>query len=216
MINHVIDYTGADKIFYVGHSMGTTTFMAMERYHPELYDKIALASLMAPVAYVSHMKSPLKYLAKIDDELMWILDHLGIGEFMPSDKLMDFLAEKVCNENENPILCSSIIYLISGFDVAQTNLTNLDTILSHTPAGTSTRTVLQYAQEVNSDKFSCMDHGKKGNMERYGQEMPPEYHPEHVTAPVAAYWSDNDWLAHITVSFGPFSGVLLPFWVAGG
>ena len=37
-------------------------------------------------------------------------------------------------------------------------------------------------------------------MEIYGQKDPPEYHLELVTAPVAAYWSENDWLASPIVS----------------
>ena len=44
------------------------------------------------------------------------------------------------------------------------------------------------------------DFGKKENRERYGQDTPPIYSPEMVTAPVAAYWSENDWLAAPNVS----------------
>ena len=69
MINYVLQATRKEKIFYVGHSMGTTTFLAMERYHPEIYDRLKLASLMAPVAYVKHMKSPIRYIAEIDQPI---------------------------------------------------------------------------------------------------------------------------------------------------
>ena len=40
------------------------------------------------------------------------------------------------------------------------------------------------------------------NMEKYGQEEPPEYKIEKVTAPVAAYWSENDWVSSPVVSTG--------------
>ena len=36
-------------------------------------------------------------------------------------------------------------------------------------------------------------------MEIYGQEEPPEYDTTKITAPVALYWSDNDWLAEPVV-----------------
>ena len=39
------------------------------------------------------------------------------------------------------------------------------------------------------------DFGRKGNQEKYGQDTPPIYDIGKVTAPVAAYWSQNDWLA---------------------
>merc|ERR1719402_1018084 len=35
MLEFVLEYTGKEDMFYAGHSMGTTTFMAMHKYHPE-------------------------------------------------------------------------------------------------------------------------------------------------------------------------------------
>lgn len=71
----------------------------------------------------------------------------------------------------------------------------LETILHHTPAGTSTNTVLHYSQEIQSGKFAHYDHGKVKNQEIYGQDKPPEYNISALTVPVATYWSQNDWLA---------------------
>ena len=39
------------------------------------------------------------------------------------------------------------------------------------------------------------DFGKSGNQEHYGQDTPPIYNMDKVTAPVACYWSENDWMA---------------------
>lgn len=63
IINKVLDTTNEQRVFYVGHSMGTTTLMAMTNLHPEINDKIILASLLAPVAFVEHMRSPLALIA---------------------------------------------------------------------------------------------------------------------------------------------------------
>ncbi len=52
---------------YVGHSMGTTTFMVMAQERPEYLEHIIMANLMAPVAYVEHMKSPIRFLAPFAD-----------------------------------------------------------------------------------------------------------------------------------------------------
>ena len=43
--------------------MGTTTVMAMANYYPEMSEKIILASLLAPVAFVEHMRSPIGLIA---------------------------------------------------------------------------------------------------------------------------------------------------------
>ena len=59
MINKAIETTNEPRIFYIGHSMGTTALMAMPTFHPEMNDKIILASLLAPVAFVEHMRSPI-------------------------------------------------------------------------------------------------------------------------------------------------------------
>ena len=63
MIDKVIDATGAEKIHYGGHSMGTTSFMVMANKKPEYQEKIILANFLAPIAFVDHMISPLKYIA---------------------------------------------------------------------------------------------------------------------------------------------------------
>ena len=69
MINKTLETSGQDKLFYIGHSMGTTGFMVMSVMHPEMNEKIELASLMAPVAYLGHARSPLKYLAPFADQI---------------------------------------------------------------------------------------------------------------------------------------------------
>ena len=50
MIDHIIETTQQEKIFYIGHSMGTTGFMVMANDRPEYQDKVHLANFLAPVA----------------------------------------------------------------------------------------------------------------------------------------------------------------------
>ena len=51
-------------------------------------------------------------------------------------------------------VCSNVIYILAGWDEAQVNTTLLETIFQHTPAGTSTNTLIQFGQEINSSKLS--------------------------------------------------------------
>ena len=177
MINKALETTRQEKLFYLGHSMGTTAFMVMTNMRPEMNEKIELASLLAPEAYLGHARSPLKYLAPFVDEidvsifdydrlckklkshlysllfitLKWILQDLfGMGEFLPSSRLMDFLAAAVCDEDSLPKLCANVLFLICGFNSGQMNLTIHDTIIHHTPAGTSSKSLVHYAQEMQS------------------------------------------------------------------
>ena len=83
----------------------------------------------------------------------WILETLfGIGEFLPSNAFMDALADLLCDEDSVPELCGSVLFLLCGFDSAQLNMTLLDTIVHHTPAGASSKTLVHYAQEMSSRK----------------------------------------------------------------
>ena len=69
---------------------------------------------------------------------------------MPSSALIDSFADVVCDEDSLPQLCESIMFLLCGFDSGQANLTLIDTIIHHTPAGSSSKTLVHYGQEMAS------------------------------------------------------------------
>ena len=74
MIDHVLNVTGQDSLQYVGFSMGTTGFMvAANEHQEEIADKVKMAHLVAPVAYVQYMRTPLvviKPISKLIEVLM--------------------------------------------------------------------------------------------------------------------------------------------------
>ena len=43
--------------------------MVMANKHPEMQEKILLANLLAPVAYVDHMQSPIRLIAPYADSI---------------------------------------------------------------------------------------------------------------------------------------------------
>jgi hypothetical protein len=53
---------------------------------------------------------------------------------------------------------------------------------------------------VSAGKFRQYDYGLVKNLLIYGHLSPPDYDLSKVTAPVALHYSENDWLAAITVS----------------
>ena len=109
---------------------------------------------------------------------------------------MDILSDLVCDSLGLEELCESIFFILCGFDAAQMNQTMIETIVHHVPAGTSTQTIVHYAQCIKSKKFQYYDFGSKDeNNDHYGQDTPPEFSIKAVTVPIASYWSLNDWLA---------------------
>lgn len=58
-IDYVLNVTGLKKLFYIGHSQGTTIFYVMCSTRPEYNKKIQMMISFAPSAFMSHMTSPL-------------------------------------------------------------------------------------------------------------------------------------------------------------
>ncbi|CAG9767966.1 unnamed protein product [Ceutorhynchus assimilis] len=48
-----------------------------------------------------------------------------------------------------------------------------------------------------SDSFKEYDYGIEGNLLHYGKSVPPKYDVSKITAPVAAYYAQNDFFASI-------------------
>jgi len=194
-IDYVLNATGVDGIYYVGHSMSTTGFWVTMSERPEYNSKIKLMNAYAPVAYTQHMLSPISLIAPFDSEIEWLLGMFGLYEFLPSSKFMEFLGQTVCHQN-SPVkdLCSNVLFLIAGYNADQLDPELVPTLLGHMPAGSSVRCLVHYAQGVNSGKFRKYNFGRAKNLEVYGTPDPPEYRVDRITAPVAFYWGENDWL----------------------
>lgn len=56
-IDYILQQTNSSKLYYVGFSQGTTSLMVLLSEKPEYNDKIYVASMMAPVGYMSHSDS---------------------------------------------------------------------------------------------------------------------------------------------------------------
>lgn len=65
MIDYVLEKTNYEKLHYIGHSQGTTSFFVMASERPEYNNKILSMQALAPVAYMSNLRSPLLRLANI-------------------------------------------------------------------------------------------------------------------------------------------------------
>nr|CAD7408217.1 unnamed protein product [Timema poppensis] len=86
-----------------------------------------------------------------DDDDTLIAHFLGADEFLPRNTLLNFLSKFGCElTTTERQICENFIFLLCGFDAAEFNISMLPVILGHTPAGTSTRTLVHYAQLIRS------------------------------------------------------------------
>merc|ERR1712215_578838 len=132
MIEKVLELTEESELFYVGFSMGTTGFMAMHHYRPDIGEKIRLANLLAPVAGQTAMGGPgplgwiAGFMGGIFDHIIEdLLNMMGVGEFLPSNLFIDCLASLFCHDITAG-LCSNILFILAGSDSPQMNNTLLD------------------------------------------------------------------------------------------
>ncbi|XP_069681272.1 lipase 3-like [Periplaneta americana] len=198
MIDYILNVTSESSLYYVGHSQGTTSFYVMGSEMPEYNEKIRLMVSLSPVAFMSHMKSPaMRLISPIGELSKDLLNMIGGMEFKPRSELTVMFGQIVCNhEAITRAICSNFLFLLCGFNSDQLNETALPVILSHIPAGASTKQCLHYGQLIMSGKFAKFDFGQDNEFE-YDQDTPPDYDLSQVTAATVLMFSDNDWLSDV-------------------
>lgn len=198
MLDYVLNTTQQRKLFYVGHSQGTLILFALLSERPEYNQKIQLFSAMGPVTNVTHMTSPVRLLAPFAKDAQMLFRLFGEYDFLPNNWFIRFLAKTMCKYHVIREVCEDVIFLITGTDMHELNVTRLPVFISHTPAGTSVKNMIHFAQLVREKRFQKFDYGSSKNMAIYGQKIPPAYNVSGVKIPVGLFWSLNDWFADPT------------------
>ncbi|XP_036427648.1 lysosomal acid lipase/cholesteryl ester hydrolase-like [Colossoma macropomum] len=194
VINFITKTTKQDKIFYVGHSQGTTiAFMAFSTM-PELANKIKMFFALAPVATVAFTSSPITKLSVLPEPLIWGL--FGRKSFFPQNKLLKFFATKFCSKKLVNVLCRNIMFRLFNFDKKNLNMTRIPVYITHSPAGTSVQNMVHWTQALKSGKLMAYNYGAIGNMVHYKQLTPPQYNVKDMKVPTALWSGGQDILAN--------------------
>lgn len=189
MIDYILTTTNSDKLYYVGHSQGTTVLFVMCSMRPEYNDKLIVAHALAPVAFMKHIQTPLLPIAQSAAK---VPAFRAMGELLSSSKI--FRGACVTTQQNIADLCMTFYYMIVGNDPKQFNRARFATLFGHIPAGIAVRQLLHYLQLIESDKFRQYDYGQD-NMKVYGKASPPDYEVTRITAPIALHYSENDFLS---------------------
>ncbi|XP_045295430.1 lipase member K isoform X4 [Leopardus geoffroyi] len=143
-INFIAEKTGQERLYYVGHSQGTTIAFIAFSTNPELAKRIKIFFALAPVITVKYTQSPMKKLTTLNRKVVKAL--FGDKMFYPHTFFDQFIATKVCNRKLFRHLCSNFLFTLSGFDPKNLNMSRLDVYLAQSSAGTSVQTMLHWAQ----------------------------------------------------------------------
>ncbi|KAI5631600.1 alpha/beta-hydrolase lipase region domain-containing protein [Phthorimaea operculella] len=192
-IDYILELTGETVLNFVGHSQGTTTFYVLCSLLSEYNKKIKVHISLTPIAFLSHLFSPVIRLSYIL-QLFGIL--MGAGWY-------DMLSNPTpiytfCNNNNIfKFICITGLSLAAGYDRGELNYANFPVILNHNFAGSSVKQAQHYGQSMYSGKFRQYDYGKAGNLELYGSVEPPDYPLHKVTAPVVLSYSFSDYVSSV-------------------
>lgn len=196
-IDFVLDFTGHERLHYIGHSQGTTVFWVMCAQRPEYNEKIISMQALAPSAYMHHTRSPYviwlsTFLTTTTVAMTW----MRMYSFSPTNEMNILAGELQCRDGAiTQQMCANEIFLLAGWNSQELNMTMLPVINGHSPAGASTMQMIHFGQNVRARNFRQYDHGIFLNPIHYGSMFPPTYNLANVEAPVFLYHSRNDWLA---------------------
>lgn len=195
-VNAALEKSGADSLYYVGHSEGTMTAFAQFSQDLVFAQKIKHFFALAPVAKVNHIKGLLQIIGSNYKVYEWLIKLIDNNEFLPNTAMVDYLGDLICGSVTGNPLCANLFFLIGGPNTDQLNATRLPVYTAHNPAGTSTQNMIHFAQGVRDNTFRMFDYGTaEKNEEVYKQKTPPDYHPERMTVPVSLFSGSLDWLA---------------------
>lgn len=112
-VDFILNETKSSKVFYVGHSQGSTSFLVFLSTHPEYNDKLAQAHLLAPAAFMKNEKFP-KLLRVLGDEVAnGLLSDYKFLNLAAYWDLGEKLSEYFCIEQHTK-LCEKTYFVVFG------------------------------------------------------------------------------------------------------
>ncbi|KAK5646574.1 hypothetical protein RI129_005038, partial [Pyrocoelia pectoralis] len=195
-IDYILKRTNFKKLFYVGHSQGTTSFFVMAAVKPQYNKKVMLMTALSPVAYVYNIQHVIASFCKQHlKEIQELAVKNNVYELFPHSDLLQSFGEIFCNDYaKTQVLCAIFLYIFGGYS-RNLNKSALPAILSEYPSGTSTKMLFHYIQLATTEQFQMYDYRKAENMKRYGTITPPKYNISEITAPVALHYGGSDTLS---------------------
>jgi len=189
VIDHILEHTQNDYVYYIGHSQGTTEYLALLSDRPEYNEKINAGFLLAPVGYLTLSTSFEFKLAPYVDALRDLITSFGKFEWFPHRKIYSLLGHLICDEEMHPLtekFCAFIANNVIGFSEGQLNETMIPVYLDHEPDATSPIPLYHFAQ-LSLQNFS-MVHYDDGTTDL----EPPPYDLNNVQTPTAMFIGAGD------------------------
>ncbi|KAJ8646134.1 hypothetical protein MRB53_007882 [Persea americana] len=185
IVGFVYRQTG-QKMHYVGHSLGTLIALASFS-EGRLVDMLKSAALLSPIAYLSHMTTPIGQLAAKTFIGEVVTDLLHIPEFNLKGKVVADFLNKLCSKHG--IACHDSMSLFTGKNCCL-NSSTVDLFLKYELQPTSTKNMVHLAQTVRKGDLTKFNYGSPiANMVHYSQLKPPLYNMSNIPSNMPLFLS---------------------------
>ncbi|XP_074153197.1 lipase member N-like [Sminthopsis crassicaudata] len=193
VINFIVQKTGQEKLYFVGHSLGTTIGFIAFTTRPEVARRIKMNFALGPVASFKHPKSIFSnffFLPQSVIKKLW-----GNKGFLLEDSVKKVSSLELCSRKILSWICSEFLFLWAGYDTKNLNVSRTSIYFSHSPTGTSIQNILHLKQLFQSDEFRAYDWGSEAeNRRHYNQSLPPLYDLTTMKVPTAIWAGGKDLL----------------------
>ncbi|CAK6436300.1 unnamed protein product [Pipistrellus nathusii] len=196
IIDFIVNKTGQEELYYVGHSLGTTIGFAAFSTMPEVARRIKMNFALSPVASFKYPKGIFTSFFLLPSSSIKKL--FGTKGVFTADKTAKTTFVKICNNKILRVICREVMDLWAGLIRNNLNMSRMDVYMSHSPTGSSIQNVLHIKQLYRSNEFRAYDWGSEAeNMRHYNQSRPPVYDLTAMTVPTAIWVGGNDVLITI-------------------
>ncbi|XP_015280098.1 PREDICTED: lipase member M-like isoform X2 [Gekko japonicus] len=169
IVNFILQKTGQQQIYYIGHSQGSSIGFVAFSELPQLAEKINIFFALAPSYNLLGNISPPMQLLHLPDILIKLM--FGRKEFCIMNKSLRAFVARLCGHHPIDYLCKQALLLFSGFNEKNLNQSRADLYVSRFPDFTSVKNILHW-----------------------GQTSPPLYRIEEITVPIAIWHGGRDWV----------------------
>ena len=194
-VSYILKTTGRATISYVGHSQGGIMGFGGLVVSPALQKSINVLITLAPAVYLQHCASPgAQNVSQLPtDDIYQLLGHKALLQSTPS---LETTLSTTCTAA--PGKCVEQICTVAGCESPSNyNYSAIPQLVRHFPAGTSTKDMGHFQQQIRQQLFQMYDYGSpEQNQAAYGQPSPPLYDLSRISPslPSFVFYGGNDLL----------------------
>ncbi|NXI94042.1 LIPM Lipase, partial [Psophia crepitans] len=159
MVGFILNQTGQEKLFYVGHSQASALGFIAFSSMPQLAEKIKMFFVVGPAYTLRVGKGPVLSFFYLPDAIIKVI--FGRKEGVLLGRQQRAALARACSCQLLSRFCADGLFLVGGFNKKNLNASRTDVYISHFPDYTSSKNLVHWGQTAKTGDFKQFDYGKK-------------------------------------------------------